>query len=208
MPFDEHLRLPGHGVLNGGDTAPGGIVLPACATGALQRHARQVRLPVAVDGKVQVVLWNRRPAFEVVHRHRGCTTSRWAVGQHGHATQVFGRVERQLGVYTDGLITSAPTSHSSSVAIGRPLAHRSAPRLPLAPALFSTITFCLSDSDSTWLMDRADDVRTAAGGKGTMMRHRLVGHSAAFCVKALAVQQGKAYQYGGAAKDGQGIVRW
>ncbi|MNR43368.1 hypothetical protein D3C85_1619810 [compost metagenome] len=59
-------------------------------------------------------------------------------------------------VYTDGLMASAPTSHSSSVWLSVPAcATMAAPMLPLAPGRLSTTTAWPSASPSGLLIRRA-----------------------------------------------------
>ena len=209
----EHLGLPGHGVLNGGDTALVGDVLPACATGALQRHACQVRCAACGrHGKVQVVLLGVGDQFlEVVHRHRGVHHQQVGrVGQHGHATQVFGRVERQLGVHRWADGQCAHVAQQQRVAIGLGLGHQVGAQVAVGACLVFHDHALLERFRQHLADGSRNDVRTAAGRVGHDDAHRLAGpFSRVLCKGAGRGQQGKAGQYGGAAKDGHGIVsRW
>src|SRR5436190_16228383 len=90
-------------------------------------------------------------------------------------------------------MASAPTSHSSSVMPSAgALATKSAPRLPLAPGLFSTMTLCLNASPSGWLMARAMMSDEPPGGYGTMILMGLPGIHSAFWAQAAACTKGNA----------------
>ena len=88
-------------------------------------------------------------------------------------------------LYTDAVIASAPTSHSNRVwPSGADLATWSAPGLPLAPGLFSTMTVCFRASGRGWLMTRAMMSDEPPGGYGTMILIGLLGQACAPACRA------------------------